>query len=365
MSSALFSPIKLAGLELANRLVVSPMCQYSGDDGCANDWHLMHLGMLAHSGAALVVVEATHVERSGRITHGCLGLYSDDNEAALARVVAQARRAGNARFGIQIAHSGRKGSAQKPWDGGISLKAGEDPWETIAASPIPFGDGWQTPREATEADLNRVRDAFVNAVKRALRIGFDAIELHMAHGYLLHGFMSPLSNKRTDHYGGSFENRLRFPLSVARAVRAVVPKGVPLGARITGSDWREGGLTPDDAVAVAKALKAEGLDFICVSSGGVAGDIRNPSEPGYNVPIAARVKREAGISTRTVGLIVKPEQAEQIVAQGQADMVALARAFLDDPHWGWHAAKVLGADVPRPAQYLRAGPKLWAPAAGK
>ncbi len=210
MSSAIFSPINLAGLELANRLVVSPMCQYSGDDGCANDWHLMHLGMLANSGAALVVVEATHVERSGRITHGCLGLYSDDNEAALARVVNSARRAGTAKFGIQIAHSGRKGSAQKPWEGPIALKSGQDPWETIAASPLPWGEGWHTPREATEADLARVRDAFVSATQRALRIGFDEIELHMAHGYLLHGFMSPISNKRTDQYGGSFENRLRF-----------------------------------------------------------------------------------------------------------------------------------------------------------
>ena len=201
--------------------------------------------------------------------------------------------------------------------------------------------------------------------KRALRIGFDEIELHMAHGYLLHGFMSPLSNQRTDQYGGSFENRMRFPLSVAKAVRAVVPKGVPLGARITGSDWRDGGLTPDDAVAIAKLLKAEGIDFIDVSSGGVAADIRNPTEPGYNVPIAARVKKEAGIATRTVGLIIKPEQAEEIIASGQADMVAAARMFLDDPHWGWHAAKALGADVPRPVQYARAGPKLWAPAAAK
>jgi 2,4-dienoyl-CoA reductase-like NADH-dependent reductase (Old Yellow Enzyme family) len=196
-----------------------------------------------------------------------------------------------------------------------------------------------------------------------LRIGFDEIELHMAHGYLAHGFMSPISNKRTDQYGGSFENRLRFPLSIARAVRAVVPSGLPLGARITGSDWREGGLTPDDAVAISKALKGEGLDFICISSGGVAADIRNPSEPGYNVPIAARVRREASIATRTVGLIVKPEQAEEIVAKGQADMVSMARCFLDDPHWGWHAAKALGAEVARPPQYARAGPKLWAPAA--
>jgi NADPH2 dehydrogenase len=235
----------------------------------------------------------------------------------------------------------------------------------MAASPIPFGDNWHTPREVTEADMERVRGAFVSAAKRALRIGFDEIELHMAHGYLAHGFMSPISNMRTDQYGGSFENRMRFPRSIARAVRAIVPKGLPLGARITGSDWREGGLTPDDAVAISKTLKAEGIDFICISSGGVAADIRNPTEPGYNVPIAARVKKEAGIATRTVGLIVKPEHAEEIVAKGQADMVSMARCFLDDPHWGWHAAKALGADVARPVQYQRAGPKLWAPAAAK
>jgi 2,4-dienoyl-CoA reductase-like NADH-dependent reductase (Old Yellow Enzyme family) len=362
MSSALFSPYRLAGLELANRIVVSPMCQYSADDGCANDWHLMHLGMLAHSGASLVIVEATHIERHGRITHGCLGLYSDDNEAALARVLAQARRMGNAKFGIQIAHSGRKGSAQRPWEGGGSLPAGADPWPILAASPIPFGANWQTPREVTEADMERVRNAFVSATQRALRIGFDEIELHFAHGYLAHGFLSPISNKRTDAYGGSFDNRLRFPLSIVHVVRAVVPKNVPLGARITGSDWRDNGLTPDDAVAVAKMFKSAGLDFICISSGGVAADIRNPTEPGYNVPIAARVKKEAGIATRTVGLIVKPEHAEAIVAQGEADLVSMARCFLDDPHWGWHAAKALGADVARPPQYQRAGPKLWAPA---
>lgn len=365
MSSALFSPYKLAGLELANRIVVSPMCQYSADDGCANDWHLVHLGMLANSGAALVIVEATHVERQGRITHGCLGLYSDDNEAALARVVASARRAGTAKFGIQIAHAGRKASAQKPWEGAGPLTPDSDPWPTMAASPMPFGDNWHTPREVTEADMDRVRAAFVSATQRALRIGFDEIELHMAHGYLAHGFMSPISNKRTDHYGGSLENRQRFPLSIARAVRSVVPKRVPLGARITGSDWRDGGLTPDDAVAIAKALKAEGLDFICISSGGAAAGIHNPAEPGYNVPIAARVRKEAGIPTRCVGLIVKPEHAEQIVAKGEADMVSMARCFLDDPHWGWHAAKALGAEVARPVQYARAGPKLWAPAAAK
>ena len=365
MSSALFSPYKLAGLELANRIVVSPMCQYSADDGCANDWHLMHLGMLANSGAALVIVEATHVERHGRITHGCLGLYSDDNEAALARVIASARRAGTAKFGIQIAHAGRKASAQKPWEGAGPLTPDTDPWPTMAASPIPFGENWHTPREVTEVDMERVRQAFVSAAQRSLRIGFDEIELHMAHGYLAHGFMSPISNKRTDQYSGSLENRLRFPLSIARAVRSVVPKGVPLGARITGSDWRDGGLTADDAVAISKALKADGIDFICISSGGVAAGIHNPAEPGYNVPIAARVRKEVGIPTRCVGLIVKPEHAEQIVAKGEADMVSMARSFLDDPHWGWHAAKALGAEVARPVQYARAGPKLWAPAAAK
>jgi 2,4-dienoyl-CoA reductase-like NADH-dependent reductase (Old Yellow Enzyme family) len=365
MSSTLFSPIKLAGLELANRIVVAPMCQYSADDGCANDWHLMHLGMLANSGAALVVVEATHVERHGRITHGCLGLYSDDNEAALARVMHSARRAGTAKFGIQLAHAARKASAQKPWDGAQSLKEGADPWQTIAASPIPFGENWHTPREVTEADMERIRNAFVSAAERALRIGFDEIELHMAHGYLAHGFMSPVSNKRTDQYGGPFENRMRFPLSLARAVRAVVPKEIPLGARITGNDWRPDGLTPDDAVAIAKVLKNEGLDFICVSSGGITADTRTPTTPGYNVPIAARVKKEAGIQTRTVGMILTGQQAEDIIAKGETDQVSLARAFLDDPHWGWHAAKALDAEVARPVQYARAGPKLWAPAAAK
>ncbi len=219
------------------------------------------------------------------------------------------------------------------------------------------------PREATEADLERVREAFVASAKRALRIGFDEIELHMAHGYLLHGFMSPISNKRTDQYGGSFDNRMRFPLSVARAVRAAVPGNVPLGARITGSDWREGGLTPDDAVAIAKALKGEGLDFVCISSGGALAEIRTPTSPGYNVPIAVRVKKEVGIATRVVGMIVTPQQAEDVVAKGEADLVSMARAFLDDPHWGWRAAKALGAEVKRPPQYLRAGPQLWAPAA--
>jgi 2,4-dienoyl-CoA reductase-like NADH-dependent reductase (Old Yellow Enzyme family) len=359
MTSALFSPIKLAGLELANRIVVAPMCQYSANDGAANDWHLTHLGMLANSGAGLVIVEATHVERHGRITHGCLGLYSDACEAALARVIAHCKRIGTAKFGVQLAHAGRKASSRRPWEGGGALKAGEDPWETIAPSALPYGPNWHTPRAMSADDMARVTAAFVAAAERALRIGFDAIEFHMAHGYVMHSFMSPISNKRNDGYGGALENRLRFPLEVARAVRAVVPLGVPLGARITGSDWMEDGLTVADAVAIARALKEAGLDYVDISSGGITAGTRNPTTPGYNVPLAAEVRKAAGIATRSVGLIVTPEQAETIVAEGSADMVALARAVLDNPHWGWHAARALGAEVARAPQYQRAGPKLW------
>jgi 2,4-dienoyl-CoA reductase-like NADH-dependent reductase (Old Yellow Enzyme family) len=363
MTSALFSPIRLADLELANRIVVSPMCQYSADDGVANDWHLNHLGMLSNSGAALVVIEATGVERRGRITHGCLGLYSDDCEAALVRVVAHCRRYGAGKVGIQLAHAGRKASAARPWEGGQPLAPGADPWETIAPSAIPFGPNWHVPREMTAADMERVTAAFVDAAKRALRAGVDAVELHIAHGYLLHSFLSPISNKRTDGYGGSQAARMRYPLEVAQAVRAVVPKAMPLGARITGSDWVEGGLSPDDAVAIAGALKSTGLDFVCMSSGGITAETRTPVAANINGAIAERVKREAGIATRTVGLIATPKQAETVIAEGEADMVALARAFLDNPHWGWHAANELGAEVVRPKQYLRAAPKIWPGAA--
>ena len=363
MTSALFSPIRLANLELANRIVVSPMCQYSADDGAASAWHDSHLGMLTNSGAALVVVEATGIERRGRITHGCLGLYSDDCEAALAAAIARCRRYGTAKIGIQLAHAGRKASAARPWEGAHSLKSGEDPWETIAPSAVPFGPNWHVPRAMTADDMERVRDAFVAAAIRAIRAGVDAIELHGAHGYLLHSFVSPISNKRTDDYGGSPQARMRYPLEIARAVRAVVPSGMPLGARITGNDGLDGGLTPDDAVAFAKALKGAGLDFICVSSGGVSTDARPAVAANSNVPFAERVKREAGIATRAVGLIAGSKQAEAIIAEGKADMVALARALLDDPHWGWRAAHALGAEVARPKQYQRAAPKVWPGAA--
>lgn len=359
MTSALFTPIRLADTEFSNRIVVAPMCQYSAHDGCAGDWHLTHLGTLANSGASLLVFEATAVERHGRISHGDLGLYDDDCEAALARIVAHCRRIGTAKLGIQIAHAGRKASAQRPWEGGRALSPAEDPWPTIAPSAISFGPGWHTPREMTGADIGRIRDAFVETARRALRLGFDEIELHAAHGYLLHEFLSPISNRRTDAYGGSLAARMRFPLEVAEAVRAVWPKDRPLGIRITGSDWLEGGLDTAEAVAFARELKRIGLDFVCVSSGAISPDAKIAIGPGYQVPFAEAVKREAGIVTRAVGLIGTPKQAEAIVAEGKADLVALARGFLDHPHWAWMAARKLGAELPMPPQYQRAGLRNW------
>ena len=362
MAASLFSPFKLGkNLELPNRIVISPMCQYSADDGCASDWHLTHLGMLANSGAGLLVIEATHVERSGRITHGCLGLYSDANEAALARVIAHCKRIGSAKLGIQLAHSGRKGSSQRPWEGGRGLKrnGGDEPWETMAPSAIAFGDDWPPPREMEVKDFDRARDAFVNAAKRAVRIGFDAIELHMAHGYLLHSIATPLANKRTDEYGAGRQAGWRYLFTLAENLRQAVPREIAVGARITGSDWVEGGMTPDDAIEFARGLQQAGFDYVDVSSGGGAADVRNPATPGYNVPIAERVRREVGIATRVVGLIFNPHQADAIIREGKADMVALGRAMLDDPHWAWEAARQLGGEIVRPPQYARVSRQLW------
>lgn len=359
MPSQLFTPIALRGLTLPNRIVVAPMCQYSADDGSATDWHKMHLGSLVISGAGLVMIEATAVERPGRITHGCLGLYSDNNELALAHVLAACRRFGSAPIGIQLAHAGRKASAQTPWEGGGSLNPEQDSWPTIAPSAIPLDAGWQTPREATGADLARIKAAFVEAARRAQRLGIDLVELHCAHGYLLHTFLSPLSNRRTDQYGGSPTNRLRFPLGVIDAVRAAWPAEKPLGVRVSATDWLDDGFKIEDAVLFAREAKARGVDYVCASSGGVSLKARVPIAPGYQVPLAHRIRREAGIATRAVGLIADPHQAERIVDSGEADMVAMARAFLDDPRWVWHAAEALGATAFYPPQYARVRADVW------
>jgi NADPH2 dehydrogenase len=359
MPSPLFSPFSLREVTLSNRIVVSPMCQYSAVDGCATDWHMLHLGTLSVSGAGLVMIEATAVAREGRITPGCLGLYSNEAEAALAPVVAACRRYGKGALGIQLNHAGRKASAHTPWRGGGPLSAAEGAWPTLAPSALPFGESWPEPMALSAAALEGVVEDFAAAARRADRLGLDVVEMHSAHGYLLHQFLSPLANRRTDEYAGSLENRLRFPLRVARAVRAVWPEGKPMGARITGTDWLDGGFGLDEAVVYARELKALGCDYVCVSGGGVVPKAPIPIGPGYMTELAGRVRRDAGIPTRAVGLIVTPRQAEAVVAEGQADMVAMARAILDDPRWVWHAGEVLGASVTYPPQYERAGAGLW------
>ena len=357
--SQLFSPIRLGQQDLENRIVISPMCQYSAIHGDANDWHLVHLGSLAMSGASLLVLEATAVEEIGRITHGDLGLYNEENEAALHRVLGFCRKNGSAKLGIQLGHAGRKASAQVPWEGGRALGEGADPWETVSASAIPFAEDWHTPREATAEDIDRIVAAFAAAAERAVKLGFEVIELHGAHGYLLHQFLSPVSNQRTDEYGGSLENRMRFPLRVFEAVRAACPPDVAVGARITGSDWIEGGIDIEEAVTFASELKQRGCDYVDVTTGGIALSAKIQIGPGYQVPFAAEIRRRVGIPVWSVGLIVTPEQAEEVIASGQADMIALARTVLDEPHWPWTAAQVLGGEVARPPQYQRAAPKFW------
>jgi 2,4-dienoyl-CoA reductase-like NADH-dependent reductase (Old Yellow Enzyme family) len=363
MPASLFQPLKLGQIELANRIVVAPMCQYSAEaDGSMNDWHLMHLGMLSSSGAGLLFVEATAVEPQGRISAADVGLYDDKTEAAMARVIAACRRWGQAKLGIQLGHAGRKASAEQPWKGGKSIHADKGGWGIAAPSPLPFGAGWQTPQELSLADIARIQSAFVEATQRAARLGFDVLELHSAHGYLLHQFLSPLSNRRTDDYGGSLANRMRFPLETLAAVRAVWPKERPLGARVSATDWIEGGWDLEQTLVLADAMKRVGCDFIDVSSGGTDAAAKVPIGPGYQVPFAREVKARVGLPTMAVGMITEPEQADAIVARGDADLIALARGFLDDPHWGWHAAARLGASFPYPVQYERATWKLWPPA---
>ena len=352
MTAQLFTPVDFRGVTLPNRIVVSPMCQYAAVDGSAQPWHQVHYGMLAMSGAGLLCFEATHVEREGRITQGCLGLYSDDNEAALKPVVEWVRAwMPHVKIGIQLAHAGRKASAQRPWKGGGPLTqadAPDLPWTTFSASANPYDSaaGWHTPVELDAVGLARVKQSFVTAVERSARLGLDLVEVHGAHGYLLHQFLSPLSNTRTDAYGGTMEKRRRFPLEVFEACRKAWPADKAMGMRLSATDWVEGGLTLEDTVETARQLKALGCDFIDASSGGNSPAQKITIAPGYHVPFAARIRKEAGIKTWAVGIITEAEQAERIIASGEADCTAHARSFLVDPRWGWKAARALGVETP-------------------
>ena len=354
MTIGLFTPLELGPVTLPNRIVLSPMCQYSADDGLAQPWHRVHLGRYVASALGLVMTEATHVSAEGRITPACLGLYDDSHESALAEIVGFHRAwAGDTPIGIQLAHAGRKGSSEVPWKGGAPL-ADSRAWVTVAPSALPFDAHWPAPVALDADGLIGVKREFVRAVERALRAGFDLIELHAAHGYLLHQFLSPLANRRDDGYGGARPGRMRFPLELAAAVRAVWPTTRALGARIPGSDWVPGeGLDIDDAVAFAGELKSIGFDFVDVSSGGASPRQQIKSAPGYQVQFAAAVKAAVGLPTICVGMIVEAQQANAIVAGGQADAVMMARALLNDPLWAWRAADALGGDIAVPNPYLR------------
>jgi len=354
--SALFSPIKLRGLALANRIMVAPMCQYSAENGEANDWHFTHINTLALSGAAMFCIEATHVEAIGRITPGCLGLWNDATEAALKPILASMRRHSKIAVAMQLAHAGRKGSSHRPWEGGQLIPVAEGGWQTVGPSAVPHKEGEAPPLALDAAGLARIRDAFVSAARRAERLGIDALELHGAHGYLLHQFLSPISNKRTDQYGGSLQNRMRYPLEVFDAIRAVFPADKPIGVKVSASDWVEGGWDLPQTIEFVKELKQRGVDWIDASSGGVSPLQKIPLSPGYQVPFAQAIREATSVTTMAVGLITEAKQAEEIVASGKADMVALARGMLYDPRWGWHAAAELGGQVEAPPQYWRSQP---------
>ena len=358
MTSRLFSPIELRGLKLPNRVVVSPMCQYNSVDGSAGDWHLMHLGSFSLGAAGLVMTDMTNVNAVGRISHKCAGLWSDANEAAAKRVIDFCKTYGVAAQGIQLAHAGRKGSSHPPAAGGKALTAEEGAWQTVAPSALPYDADWPAPRELSKGDIGELIGEFVASAQRAERIGYDLIELHGGHGYLLHQFLSPLSNQRSDEYGGTLENRMRLPLEVFAAVRKVWPADKPLGMRVSATDWVDGGWTPEETVALARELKALGCDYLDVSTGGLDPRQQIPLAPGYQVSFGEKVRKEAGIATMSVGLITDARQAEEIIASGKADFVALARGAMWDPRWAWHAAEELGAETPYAPKTMACHPKM-------
>ena len=355
--SLLFQPWRLGSCDLANRIVVAPMCQYSAVDGSASDWHRIHLGHLALSGAGLMILEATGVSAEGRISPVDLGLYSDANEAALKDVLRTVRDYSPIPIAIQLAHAGRKASTRPPWEGGGQIRPDAPTgWRTVSASAVPFLETEVAPLALDAAGLARVREDFAAAARRAARLGFDGVEAHGAHGYLLHQFLSPLSNQRDDEYGGSLQNRMRFPLEVFDSIRAAFPADRPVWIRVSATDWVPGGWDVESAIVFAKALKARGCAAIHVSSGGLSAQQAIKLGPGYQVPFAERIKAEAGLPTIAVGLITEAEQAEAILAAGSADAVALARGMLYDPRWPWHAAAKLGGSVVAPKQYWRSQP---------
>ena len=358
--SQLFAPLEVGGLSLANRIVIAPMCQYSAVDGCMTDWHLIHYGQLALSGAGVLTLEATAVAPEGRITYADVGLYDDACEAAMKTTLASVRRWSDMPVAIQLAHAGRKASCNLPWLGGKQIAPGHpNGWQTVSASAHPFAATDAAPMALDAAGMARLREAFVAAAQRAARLGLDAVQIHAAHGYLLHQFLSPLSNRRDDAYGGSLENRMRFPLEIFEAVRAAFPADRPVTLRVSGADWVEGGWDIESTVVFARALEARGCAAIHVSGGGL--DLRQqiPPGPGYQVPLARAVKKAVGVPVVAVGLITAYDHAEAIIASGDADMVGLARTLLYDPHWPWHAAAHLGAQVKAPNQYLRSQPRQY------
>ncbi|TAK85207.1 MAG: NADH:flavin oxidoreductase/NADH oxidase [Aquabacterium sp.] len=355
MSSLLFSPLTLRGLTLRNRIAVSPMCQYSAADGEATDWHLVHYGSRAIGGAGLVIVEATAVQDIGRISPQDLGLWKDSQIEPLARVVRVLKQHG-AVPGIQLAHAGRKASVPPAWQGQQALAPEQGGWQTVAPSAVAFGEHYNLPTALDEAGIRGVITAFVEAARRALRAGFQVAEIHAAHGYLLHQFLSPLSNGRDDQWGGSFDNRVRLLLEVAGAVREAWPQELPLFVRISATDWLDGGWTLDDSVLLARRLKELGVDLIDTSSGGSSLQAKVPVGPGYQTAFAERIRRDAGVASGAVGLITQAAQAEHILRSGQADLVLLGRELLNDPYWPLHAGRELGVSVSWPVQYLRGAP---------
>ncbi len=351
--SRLFEPLQIRDVRFRNRIFVSPMCQYSSEDGMPNDWHLVHLGSRAVGGAALVIVEASAVTPEGRISAKDSGFWSDQHAEAFKRITAFIKSQGAA-TGIQLAHAGRKAATDTPWRGGRPLSAESGGWPTVAPSPLPFADGYATPHELSATEINELVARFIQATHRAYAARFDVVEIHMAHGYLLHEFLSPLSNHRNDEYGGDFAGRIKLPLRVAAAVREAFPAHLPVFVRISATDWVEGGWDLEQSVAFVRELQKIGIDLIDCSSGGTVPVAAIPAAPGYQVPFAAAIRKQVGIKTGAVGIITEPQQAESIIANGEADAVLIAREFLRDPYWPLHAAKALQVDVPYPVQYERA-----------